>query len=94
MESCRLHRRLASPSFSIHRRVGDLGQGFIGLLLFRERLIERLGRVFHPQLGCLALQRTVSRNFVMLDCLCRSEKASIKNGKGLSLRPENRSPRD
>jgi hypothetical protein len=25
----------------------------------------------------------------MLDCLCRSEKASIKNGEGLSLRPEN-----
>ena len=48
-ESAGIRRRDLRRGFIIDRGLRDLGQGFVGLLFFSQRLIDQLGRLRHVE---------------------------------------------
>src|SRR6185437_8563091 len=69
---------IRSSRLGIDRRHRDLAQGFVGLFLFRERLVEQFDRVLEAKLVSPRLERTVTRDFVVLDRLRRRQQAGIE----------------
>ena len=57
--------------------LGELGQEFVGVLLFDEGLLQELGRVLHVELLCPGQQRPVARDLVMLHGLGGRDQAGI-----------------
>jgi hypothetical protein len=69
--------------FGIDGRIGQFGQGVVGLLLFGKRLIQEFDRVLQVELGSPRLERAVTRNLIVLDGLRGGEQAGIKRGLAL-----------
>jgi hypothetical protein len=61
----------------------NLRQRRIGLVFFVERLIEQPNRVVQAEFLRLGLQRTVSRDLIMLDRLHRRQQAGIERRRAL-----------
>src|ERR1700709_1268265 len=66
--------------FGIDGRIGQFGQGVVGLLLFGKRLIQEFDRVLQVQLRSPRLERAVTRDLIVLDGLCGGEKTGIERG--------------
>jgi hypothetical protein len=71
--------------FDIDDRLGNSGEGFVRVLFFLERRIEKLNRFLIAKLFGPCGQGAVARNLVVLHGLRGSKKACIEGGHSLEV---------